>query len=207
MTLRAYVEGPTDVLVAVRVAQHAGLNLLKENVFPLGGYGALDRDLPKLRASASSQKPVWVLRDCDPTAPNFKGERFARCASTVLKKLQVPNAGAGWCFRLARHEAESWLLADAAGISAWLGVPVSSVPKNPDGILKAKLAVVALARLSTKAHLRSGLVPRDGSTAEFGPRFEETLQQFVAGPWAPSRAAARSKSLRRCLRALRALKA
>jgi len=206
MALRAYVEGPTDVQVAIRVAQHAGLSLLKENVFPMGGYGAIDTNLSEFYAMASKQHPVWVLRDCDPTAPNFKGQRFARCGGAVIKKLGVSNAGPGWCFRLARHEAEAWLMADAESFSEWLGIPLVSVPKEPDEILKAKHQIVELARSSTKDHLSVGLVPRAGSTAEFGPRFEETLQQFVAGPWNPKRAAKRSHSLRRCLVALRRLR-
>ncbi len=204
--LRAYVEGATDVQVAIRVAQHAGVALAKENVIPLNGYGAIDRDVAKLHASASLMNRIWVLRDCDPTPPNFKGERFARCGGAVLKTLGVPNASPGWCLRLARHEAEAWLLADVEGIAHWLGVAESSVPVRPDEILKAKLEVVKLARMSNKPRLRAGLVPRDGSSAEFGPRFEDTLQQFVAGPWKPSRAARRSSSLKRCLAALKRLK-
>lgn len=206
MGLRAYVEGPTDVQVAIRVAQHAGLSLLKENVIPMGGYGAIDRDISKLRKLASRQSPIWVLRDCDPTAPNFKGERFTQCGGTVIERLGVSNAGPGWSFRLARHEAESWLMADAEAFSEWLGIPPASLPKEPDELLKAKAEIVKLARSSKKDHLRSGLVPREGTTAEFGPRFEETLQQFVSGPWNPKRASRRSRSLRRCLAALARLR-
>jgi hypothetical protein len=206
MGLRAYVEGPTDVLVAIRVAQHAGLELKKQNVVPMGGYGAIDSNLARLRELASSNQPVWVLRDCDPTAPNFKGQRFARCGGSVIAKLAVPNTGPGWSFRLARHEAESWLLADAEAFADWLGVPTGSVPKAPDEILKAKQEIVKLARASTKLHLRSGLVPREASSAEFGPRFEETLQLFVSGAWNPKRASRRSTSLRKCLAALRKLR-
>jgi hypothetical protein len=206
MGFRAYVEGPTDVLVAIRVAQHAGLTLQKQNVIPMGGYGAIDTNLSSFHAMASRRHPVWVLRDCDPTSPNFKGERFARCAGSVIKKLGVANEDPGWSFRLARHEAEAWLMADAAAFSKWLQIPLNLVPKTPDDILKAKHQIVALARSSKNDRLRSGLVPSSGSTAEFGPRFEETLQQFVAGPWNPKRAAQRSDSLRRCLLALRRLR-
>lgn len=204
--LRAYVEGTTDVLLAIRVAQHAGLDLAKENVIAVGGYGAIDRDISKYFAMATSNGPIWVLRDCDPTSPNFKGERFARCAGPVLKSLGVPNEAHGWCFRLARHEAESWLLADAEGFSKWLGVQQTSLPKAPDELLKVKRHIVELARTSSKKALRANLVPRDGSSAEFGPRFEESLQQFIAGSWNPKRAAKRSRSLTRCLSALKRLK-
>jgi hypothetical protein len=206
MGLRAYVEGPTDVLLAIKVAQHAGLDLKKQNVIAMGGYGAIDTNLSRLRQLGSPKDPVWVLRDCDPTAPNFKGQRFARCGGTVISKLGFPNAAPGWRLRLARHEAESWLMADADAFAAWLGVSPTAIPPEPDELLKAKNAIVRLARTSTKSYLRAGLVPREGSSAEFGPRFEETLQQFISGPWNPKRAANRSRSLRRCLAALKSLR-
>jgi hypothetical protein len=97
-------------------------------------------------------------------------------------------------------------MADAEAFAAWLGVSPAAVPARPDEVLKGKLAIVTLARASTKAPLRAGLVPREGSSAEFGPRFEETLQRFISGPWNPKRAANRSKSLRRCLAALKSLR-
>lgn len=203
--LTVYVEGETDVLVALRIAQHAGLQVPREAVIPVGGYGAIDVNLTKYLKMASPTSKVWVLRDCDPTAPNFKGQRFARCAGKVVKRLGVPNAAPGWCFRLARHEAEAWLLADAKGLSDWLRVPESRMPLAPDDILKAKLEIVALARHSGSKRLKRDLVPPDGSSALFGGAFEDALQQFVAGPWSPTRAAKRSPSLRKCIAALKRL--
>ncbi|MER2564321.1 MAG: hypothetical protein ABTQ32_26555 [Myxococcaceae bacterium] len=207
MALTVYVEGTTDVQVAIRVAQHAGFVLAPENVIPVGGYSAIDANLRAYYQMASAKAPVWVLRDCDPTMPNFKGQRFARCAGKVVKSLGVPNSAEGWAFRLARHEAEAWLLADSVAFADWLGVEEHRIAKAPDEILKAKLEIVRLARTSTKTALAKNLVPREGSSAEFGPAFEDTLQTFVTGPWNPTRASKRSVSLRKCIAALRALKA
>lgn len=199
--LRVYVEGSTDVPVARKVAQLAGFD--PANPVVLGGASGVDALLSRLLGSASAGSPVFVLRDVDPTPPNLKGRRFVQCGSTVLRRLGVPNRAKGFCLRLARHEMESWLLADARSFSRWLGCPEQAVPSRPDELTKPALEIFELARHpKAKPLLRDALVPGPQASSKYGAGFEAAISRFAAGPWNPRRARTRSRSLDHCLRAL-----
>lgn len=201
MNLDVYCEGDTDKPVARKVAEACGFRVA--GLFSLGGYDPVDRFAARLVARPPT-KATLLLRDVDPTPPNRKGARFQQCGAGVLEKLGLPNRGPRFRFRLARHEMEAWLLADAAAFSTWLGCPKESVPTEPDALLKPSLTIVELAsHRRAKPHLRALLVPRPGHTAKFGPGYEAAIIQFAAGPWTVAAARRRSESLERCLRALR----
>ncbi|MBI5478175.1 MAG: hypothetical protein HY906_04925 [Deltaproteobacteria bacterium] len=162
--------------------------------------------VPQLLRSASRRTPVFVLRDVDPTPPNMKGRRFPLRGGVVLKRLNVPNASLGFRFRLARHEMEAWLLADAKAFARWLGCPESALPRQPDSLLKPSLEIVALAQHpGAREELRAQLVPGPEATSKYGPGYEGAACRFAAGAWNARRARARSRSLDRCVRALQVL--
>ena len=60
------------------------------------------------------------------------------------------------------RELESWLLADAAGLAAYLGLPRAVVPSQPESVGDPKLALVNLARRSRRTRLRDSIVPYQG---------------------------------------------
>ncbi len=201
MNLQIFCEGDTDKPVARKVAEACGFDV--SGLFSLGGYDPVDRFAARL-VSKPPANATLLLRDVDPTPPNQKGRRFHQCAPGVLKKLGLPNRAPRLRFRLARHEMEAWLLADAAAFSTWLGCPKEAVPREPDALLKPSVTIVELAsHRRAKPHLRALLVPRPGHTAKFGPGYESAIIQFAAGPWTVAAARKHSESLDRCLRALR----
>ena len=109
------------------------------------------------------------------------------------------------CFRLAVRAIESWLLADAEQLAAFLRVSSAKIPVNPDGEHDPKMTLVNLARYSTKKNIREDMVPREGSGGKVGPGYVGRVIEF-AQLWRPEVAAERSDSLRRCLAALETLK-
>ncbi|MGV3623350.1 MAG: hypothetical protein ACO1OB_21200 [Archangium sp.] len=200
MNLEIFCEGDTDKPVARKVAQASGFHVT--GVFSLGGYDRVDGLARRLSANPPS-KATLLLRDVDPTPPNLKGLRFKQCAPAVLTQLDLPNRGPRFRFRLARHEMEAWLLADATAFSRWLGCPKALVPVTPDELMKPSRTIVELAsHKNAKPHLRDQLVPQRGHTTKFGPGYEAAIIQFASGPWTVEGARRRSDSLERCLRAL-----
>lgn len=126
--LRCFVEGTTDIPVVKRVLELCQLDW-DQPIIAAGGYSQLDALLPKLRSYARSV-PVLVVRDVDPTPPNLRGKRFTRCASDVLDALDTRNSVDWFRLRLARHEVESWLLADHKGPPNGSGSPGPSFQKR-----------------------------------------------------------------------------
>ncbi|MCY1030136.1 hypothetical protein OV207_01605 [Corallococcus sp. BB11-1] len=163
-------------------------------VYPMGGKAKLDAKLAGFNHAARNA-PWFVLRDLD---------QDAACAPALVKRL-LPTPAKGMHLRIAVHQGESWLLADAERIATFLGVPVSSVPPAPDTIPNAKQALLNLARRSRSRELRAALVPAEGSTASVGKQYSTVVADFTRDAWRPAVAARRSDSLARCIRALESL--
>ena len=112
------------------------------------------------------------------------------------------------CFRIAVREVEAWLLADRERIASFLGVSPARVPRDPDGLDDPKLEMVNLARHSSRRVIRKEMTPRPGSGISIGPAYSLRLIEFASKPdvgWRPEVAAGHSRSLRRCVAALRTL--
>jgi len=107
--------------------------------------------------------------------------------------------------RIAVHQGESWLLADAERMAAFLHVQMEAVPSPPDELVNAKQALVNLARTSRSREVRAALVPAEGSTASVGRQYTSLIAEFAREHWRPGVAARRSGSLNRCIQALRTL--
>jgi hypothetical protein len=187
------VEGPVDVPVARRLLATVGLEA--GPVYGKGGKTSLDQKLHGFNRAAAFS-PWLVLRDLDHDEP---------CPGVLVARL-LPRASARMCFRIAVRETEAWLLADRDQIAAYLSVPVSLVPGDPEQLDDPKQALVNLARKSRRRILREDLVPLEGSTAKIGPGYLARVSEYVGGPWRPEVAARTSQSLARCLAALQRLK-
>jgi hypothetical protein len=191
-TISAAVEGLVDEAVAHRLCAGAGVALADVHV--KGGKKSL---LDKLdgynRAARFGSWLVLVDLDRDEDcAPPFQSEH-------------LPEPHERMCFRVAVRSVEAWLLADRHRFAAFLGVRRTRIPRDPEALDDPKGFVVDLARGSTKATIRTGLVPRDGSGRRVGVTYSSQLTEFVVGHWRPEEAAATADSLARAINCVRGL--
>lgn len=186
------VEGPTDTAVARKLLRHVGLS--DGPVYEAGGKSRLDQKLQAYN-NAARNAPWFVLRDMDQDAP---------CAPALVGRLlKVPARYMR--LRIAVHQGESWLLADAERMAAFLHVQTETVPQSPDALVNAKQTLINLARTSRSRDVRAALVPAEGSTASVGRQYTSMIAEFAREHWRPGIAAKRSESLARCIRSLRTL--
>jgi hypothetical protein len=190
IAVSAAVEGPTDETVLRRLVESAGLTLgpvygrngKKQVLRQLGGYNL-----------AAQHTPWVVLVDLDhdaECAPEF----VQRCLPTPAPQMRV-----------AVREIEAWLLSDAHGIAAFLGVSVSRVPRQPDSLIDPKRTIIDLASGSRRRGVRQEIAPRAGSGRQVGPLYSSHISEFAVDHWDPAVAAESSPSLRRCIAALQRL--
>ena len=153
LTVNIAVEGATDLAVADRLCGELGL--LRGPVFGQRGKQHLDKSLPGFNAAA--EHGAWfVLRDLD---------HDATCAPEMMSVLLPTGRRPRMLLRIAVRSIEAWLLADAAGISKWLGVASSLVPALPETVDDPKATFLGLARRSRSRALRDALLPKAGSGA------------------------------------------
>lgn len=189
----AVLEGATDSAVAERLLEHVGLTL--GDVYGLRGKAHNDQRLHGYN-NAARFAPWFVLRDLDRDAP---------CAPTLVKAL-LPAPSLHMRFRVAVHQMEAWLLADAGAMSSHLSVPLARIPTSPDALANPKATLVRLARGSSKRAVRRDMAPRAGSGAMVGPGYTTFVAAFARDRWRPAVAAAQSPSLAKCIAALKTLR-
>jgi len=190
------VEGDTDIPVVREIFKLVGLHFAAP--IDAGGKSRIDARIGGYNKAARGS-PWFVLRDLD---------HDAECAALLVEQL-VPAANRAdlLSLRIAEREAESWLLADRAGIAAYLHVSPTLITMNPDSLDDPKREIVGLARRSTRPAIVKGLVPPPGASVSVGPEYEGRIIEFAATKWRVSEARKNSPSLERCIRALRSLKA
>jgi hypothetical protein len=185
------VEGDTDLPYVRKLVADAKLEITTE--LDAGGKGNIDRDLVSYN-SAGRSMPWVVFRDLDSDAP---------CGGAFIGALKLRPAR--WFrLRLAIRELESWVLADATGLSSFIEVDAKWIPSEPDLEMDATASLLNVAKRAS-AHYRRCLLPARGSTAKVGPLYEATVIEFGERAWSLERAAKRSPSLRRARAALRKL--
>ena len=190
------VEGLLDEAIARRIVEHAGL--LPGLLYGKRGKGHV---LQRLRAynSAARFSPWLTVVDLD---------NDAECAPDFVAQA-LPAASAWMRLRVAVRAIESWVMADAERLAAFLAIRASWIPNNPDTVTDPKTTLVALARRSRRPAIRQDMVPREGSGAREGPAYTSRLIEFVVGsnaPWRVDVATEHSDSLRRCITALISLR-
>ncbi len=197
MAASGAVEGTLDEAVLRRLAADAGIHM--GVVFGRSGKPHL-RDRIAGYNQAARFSPWIVLADLD---HDFD------CAPSLCTDW-LPTQAENMCLRVVVREIESWLLADRAGIAAFLGVPRRMVPSAVDDLDDPKRTLVDLARNSRRRVIREDMVPRPGSGASIGPAYTSRMVEFVQMPrrgrWSPCSAAEVSPSLSRCMRALARLR-
>jgi hypothetical protein len=195
--INVLVEGVTDEAIVRRLLDHVGLPC--GTVYGKTGKDTLLNLLPRYNRAARFF-PWLVVVDLD---------RDADCALPYVARL-LPGPAEGMCLRVAVRSVEAWLLADVERFAAFLSIPPSRIPLDPDALPDPKAALIDLARRSRRRAIREDVVPREGSGARVGPGYVGRIIEFVTAPersWRPEVAAQRSDSLRRSIEALRKLRA
>ncbi len=192
LTITGAVEGPADEAVLRRLIQDAGLVL--GAIFGRNGKHQVLRQLPGFNLAAR-HTPWVVIIDLD---------HDAVCAVEYVRRC-LPQPAAQMQLRIAVREVEAWLLADATGIAAFLGVPPSRVPRTPEALDDPKRAIVDLATGSRRRGIRAEIAPRPGSGRQVGPLYTSRISEFAGGSWDPATASLTSDSLRRCIATLERL--
>jgi hypothetical protein len=186
------VEGLLDEAITVRLIECAGG---KAGV--VYGKNGKDNLRSRLRGycNAARHAPWFVLTDMDADAS---------CAPELLDKL-LGGRIEHFCFRIAVHEVESWLLADSLNLASFLSVNPVRIEANPDSLFDPKHHLVQLTRYSRKRFIREGLVPRPGSRRTEGDEYTSTMIQFAKMYWSPGNARRNSDSLDRAMSCLEKL--
>lgn len=194
--VKCAVEGLVDQVVLQRILLDLGIPC--GEFYVKNGKRQLLSRLPNYNLSA--RHLTWViLLDLDDSA---------ECAPAYVRSL-LPNQERGMHLRIAVRAVEAWLLADAERLAAFLGIPVSMIPANPDMETDPKATIINLARRSRRRDVREGMVPPPRSGRREGPAYRAYITEFLAsGPqaWRPRVASQHSTSLSHCLAALDALR-
>ena len=186
------VEGDADVPVAERLIRHVGLTPYQAIV--AGGAPSLDQRISGLVRSAAHVD--WlILRDLD----------REQCAPRLVRRLFVGGVPPRASLRILVRSMESWMLADAAGFSEVFSLNRNRLPDRPDEVENAKLYLVNACRSSRRSEIRRAIPPRRGSGRAVGPEYVNRISSFARHSWNPERAAERSPSLARAIRALERL--
>ncbi len=188
---------PVNLVVEDPLSEAVVRRLLRDLPFAVGtcygrqGFGYIRKRIGVFNHAARTC-PFLVLTDLD------TGE----CAAALIRVWLVERRDPNLLFRVAVREIESWLLADATGVAAFLGISLRRIPANPDSLVDPKKVLIDLARTSRRRDLRNAIVPRPGSTAVIGPDYNGVLTGFVLNNWNPLEAGRRSDSLGRFLKAV-----
>lgn len=193
LVIQSASEGLLDAAIVSRLIDHVG-------AIPGSSYGGSGKSSLKRQirgyANASAFEPWFVLVDLD---------QEAECA---------PDLVSGWldavptklCFRVAVREIESWLFADPATLSDFLGVAPARIPVDPESVPNPKETMVNLARRSRKRSIKEDMVPAPGSGRSVGPAYGVRLIEYATQSWRPEVAGQLSASLKASLRCLERLK-
>lgn len=154
-----------------------------------GGVTKLIPELPRYQAVAQHGQSVLCIADSD-----------QHCPVTLVTKWLAPYPSAArFVLRLAVREAESWVLADRAGMNQHFKVPVGKLPHQPDELVDPKTDLLRYLAKYAPMALRREMVARSGASLRRGVGYNAGLRSFVASTWGPERAAGQSPSLQRAL--------
>jgi len=184
-------------LVTARNAQ-LDHRLVFRSGFPaiMGGYGAIKSKCKAFLNMARAGSHTLIMTDLD----------TAECACALIRDwFAIPQGDAlelpSQCiFRVAVREVESWILADHAAWADYIGISAANFSTHPDQLEDPKEHLLNVIRRKGKKKIHREMLPQ--GAAHIGPRYNEVLCDFVNNAWVPERAAEKSPSLARALKAL-----
>ena len=154
--------------------------------------GSIASRIPGLNQRAFHVGPVVAFADLD---------RPLSCPAALVSQYSGGlTISPRMLIRVAVLEIESWILADRAGISGWLGIPANTVSRNPESLSDPKRSLVQLANRSSNRLLKEAIAPRNAQgTNRTGPGYNETMGEFVTQYWKPEAARLNAPSLDRAI--------
>lgn len=182
------VEGETDEPVINALMRAAGWADSEFRVTWANGKGVIDRDI-KEYWEAARFIPYVIFRDLD------CDEGGCPVAVRSMLSSKTPGESPDLLIRIVDQCIESWILADREGIAEFCNRSAASVKP------RASHHKPYLLRLMKEAKLKDA-VEEKGRELDFGPRYNNCLQNLMTNHWSIERAAAESDSLRRALERL-----
>ena len=195
MNFSLIAEGYMEESIAVRLLPFCGHEL--GTVYGQHGCSFIRQNATKFQHLATEQTGVLVLTD-------FRDARTKCIPDALLQYIhkKMPEPPETFLCRFAVNEIESWLLADAKGMSGFLGIAVSRVPIYPEDEANPKRTLVDLARSSRNKKIREGIAPPPGHHANVGPEYMSLMREFISSHWNIEAALHSAPSLERCIRRL-----
>ncbi len=198
----SYVEDAPSAAVAQKIvaARNAKMenSLVFHNGFPsiMQGSGAIKSNCEAFLKMAKKGIHSFILTDLD----------SAECACSLIRRwFSIPETDdvilpPECMFRVAVREVESWIIADYEAWGAFIGIPSVNFSMQPDQLDDPKRHILNVIRRKGRKKIHREMLPQ--GVAQIGPRYNEVLCDFVDNLWEPERAAERSPSLDRALKAL-----
>ena len=171
------------------------LNLTLSHFVRLEGKSYIQKKINDIN-NLSIPQPFFILVDMDKES----------CAPQLIKQWLKRPCRDNLLFRIAVHELEAWLLADVDGFSHFLQMDYSFINQeiqNPDEIRNPKEKLISLVDRSRKRELKNDMVNKYQTYFRQGSGYNTRLIEFVLSLWNIERAAKKSESLNRSLKALR----
>jgi len=153
-----------------------------------GGFGPFKARIAAL-SKIAQRMPVFMVADGD------QDTCVVRQRDAWMPKQHDPNL----MLRLAVREAESWILADHEGFSAFAELSPALLPPLPDLIPNPKEALLHILTKSKRRVLRDEMLPDKRARAKTGLGYNMHLATFVQFHWSAERACERSPSLARSI--------
>ena len=198
----SYVEDAPSAAVMRKLVAARNARLSHKLVFFSGfpavvrGYGAIKSRCEAFLSMAKTGNCILVLTDLD----------TAECPCDLIRDwFAIPRGNPVFLppqciFRIAVREVESWVIADLDTWAAYIGIPVVNFSTQPDQVGNPKEYLLNVIRRKGKKKIHREMLPQ--GAAAIGPRYNEVLCDFVENSWNPERAAEKSPSLNRALKAL-----
>jgi hypothetical protein len=183
-SIAVVVEDELSATVMRKLINYSDRNFLIQSMFNMRGNGEIKKSITRFK-NASKALPHIVLTDLDREA----------CPVKLLNDWNATNLPQTLLFRIAIRQVESWLLADAKGISDFLSIPIKKIPNNPEVLPDSKRTLINLARTSRKKRLVEELVPAQGAISSVGRLYNERMGIFVDQIWDIERARLSARSL------------
>jgi hypothetical protein len=190
-----WLEGVLEESAARRLLSSVALDASQAVFKVAGSNSAFWQRVPDRNSTAKAGLKVVALADLEQEP----------CPCAMIQTHLPHGAVPGFVLRLAVRMLESWLLADSEKMAAFLGVPLSKMPSNPDGLDHPKRELVNLARRHSSKRLKDDLVPEEGHTGIVGKGYRPRMEEYIQKHWRPQVAARNSESLRSALAALKKL--
>jgi hypothetical protein len=182
------VEDVLSETVARRLLANADRSYQVGVAYGRRGYGYLRGTIRGWNRAARGV-PFIVLTDLDDYP----------CPTALIREWLPENKSPNLLLRVAVREVEAWLLADRMNLATYLSVSVTRVPLEPDSLADAKASLVELAGRSRSRDVRTGIAPKQGSTAKQGPDYNASLSDFARSRWNIEAARLSSPSLARTI--------